>query len=84
MIIKMMKDPVDFRKFLVFINKWETKLDLETIRKELQRITKMKFRVESEVPDKARLGSPIINNRKLRKRWKDREIEIPEPDASEN
>jgi hypothetical protein len=74
----MTKHPHNFKRFWVTIYKNANTPPVEYIVEYLRKATRMMWEISSEVTDKARLATPEISNRKIRKKWKGREIDIPD------
>lgn len=76
MIVKLVKDQYEYRRFLILVRKDDSTPPAEYIASQLSKITKMPFFVESDVSNMARIATRNIGNRRLRKKWMNKEIEI--------
>ena len=79
MRVELTKSPFNFKKFSIQIHKRNTKLNPKQIVRYMREFTNLKWVIRDEVHDKFYLETVEIKKREIRKKWKGRVIEIPEP-----
>lgn len=76
MILKLTKDPFEYRRFMLMVRKEKDTPRAEYIAEQLTEVIGIPFYVESDVQNMCRIVTLNIHKKELRKKWMNKEVEI--------